>query len=136
MLKIARLRLQRLENRLVPANWGNPWPDANHLTLSFAPDGTAVGRGTSTLIAAVDAMSPRALWQREVLRAFQTWAINANINIAVVSDEGQPLGATGSPQGDMRFGDIRLAGNSASSGEHAFASPFDPMAGTWSGDVR
>jgi hypothetical protein len=41
------LRVEVLEDRCVPATWGNPWPDANHLTLSFAPDGTQVGNNTS-----------------------------------------------------------------------------------------
>ena len=38
-----RLCLTRLEDRCTPATWGNPWPDAAHLTLSFAPDGTHLG---------------------------------------------------------------------------------------------
>ena len=35
------LFLEALEDRLAPTVAGSPWPDAAHLTLSFAPDGTA-----------------------------------------------------------------------------------------------
>src|SRR5437660_1554954 len=33
-----RLRVETLEDRCVPATWGNPWLDSEHWTLSFAPD--------------------------------------------------------------------------------------------------
>ena len=58
--------------------FGIPWADPGHLTLSFAPDGTATPTGPSS--ACSDAPSrppPAAAWQREVLRAFQTWATHA-----------------------------------------------------------
>src|SRR4051794_33869189 len=72
----SRLALERLEDRLTPATYGSPWPDATHLTLSFAPDGTAAGGGTSVLFHTLNARAATAVWQREVLRAFQTWAVN------------------------------------------------------------
>ena len=50
-----RLYVEPLEDRTVPVTWGNPWPDATHLTLSFAPDGTAVGDRTSELFRTLDA---------------------------------------------------------------------------------
>jgi hypothetical protein len=131
-----RLLLEALEDRCVPATFGDPWPDAPHLTLSFAPDGTSVSGQTSNLFATLNALEPTAAWQLDVLRAFQTWAVQANINIGLVSDGGQALGISGRPQGDSRFGDIRLAGaNLLSSSEPAFAAPFDPTAGTNSGDI-
>ena len=34
------LRLEALEDRAVPAVFGEPWLDGRHLTLSFAPAGT------------------------------------------------------------------------------------------------
>src|SRR5260370_27727781 len=103
-----RLSVEQLEDRCVPA-FGTPWPDAAHLTLSFAPDGTAVGDHTSALFNTLNAIAPTSTWEHEILRAFQTWAVQANINIGIVSDGGQPFGIPGAAQGDPRFGDIRIA---------------------------
>src|SRR5688572_25221819 len=102
------LQVEALEDRSVPAVFGAPWPDAGHLTLSLLPDGTDTAGGDSSLYALLDAAYPREVWQRELLLAFQTWAEQANINIALVDDSGDPLGADGVVQGDPRFGDIRL----------------------------
>jgi hypothetical protein len=125
--------LESLDERAVPAVFGNPWPSAN-LTLSFAPDGTNVN-GTPSQLSGAFAGIPAAVWQGEILRAFQTWAANANINIGVVADGGQPLGAPGSPQGDARFGDVRVAAVPLAPGAAALAAPFELTAGTRSGDV-
>ena len=38
-----RLTLERLEDRTLPAMWGMAWPNPQHITVSFVPDGTAVG---------------------------------------------------------------------------------------------
>jgi hypothetical protein len=131
----ALLCVERLEDRLTPASWGNPWPDPQHLTLSFAPDGTPIGGQTSNLFQTMSALGPTSVWQTALLRAFQTWAVEANINIGVVSDQGLPFGTAGAIQGDSRFGDIRLGANPMASTAEAFGSPFDISAGTWSGDV-
>lgn len=132
-----RLNVEQLEDRCVPAAFGSPWPDASHLTLSFAPDGTAAGDRTSALFSTLNAVAPTATWEHEILRSFQTWAVQSNINIGVVHDGGQVFGTAGAPQGDARFGDIRLgAYPTGTTGEMAVASPYDPLAGTWSGDVQ
>src|SRR5436853_358827 len=47
--------VEALEDRLTPATFGFPWPDAHHLTVSFAPDGTAVGAGQSQLFSTMAA---------------------------------------------------------------------------------
>jgi len=96
------LVLEPLEDRLAPAFAGTPWPDAEHLTLSFAPDGTPAGNTASVLFQTLNARAPTATWQLMALRAFQTWAVNANINFGLVGDQGQPLGAVGLPQVDHR----------------------------------
>src|SRR4051794_10711114 len=89
------LGLTRLEDRHTPAQFGTPWADPTHLTLSFAPDGTqAVGGTTSELFAALDAQMPRAVWQGTILRAVQTWSEAAGVNVGVTADGGQPFGAT------------------------------------------
>src|SRR5262245_18766407 len=100
------LTLEALEDRSVPATWGNPWPDATHLTVSFAPDGTDLGGQASQLFAQLGAQAAPPAWQREVLRAFQTWAQYGAINVGLVADGGQALGTVGRPQGDARFGDV------------------------------
>jgi hypothetical protein len=131
------LQIEQLEDRCVPTVWGKPWPDASHLTLSFVPDGTPLGNGqTSDLFAKLNAIAPTAVWQREVLQAYQTWAATSNINIGVVSDDGEALGTPGRPQGDPRFGDIRIAAGAFSNTILAFTQPYDPTAGTWGGDMR
>ncbi len=87
--------LERLEGRYAPATWGNPWPDPSHLTLSFVPDGTLVAGHSSNLFQTLNALAPTKTWQNTILRAFQTWATQANINLAVVPDQGLPLGSPG-----------------------------------------
>src|ERR1700732_709818 len=138
-MKRRPLALERLEDRLTPATWGIPWPDAQHLTLSFVPDRTTGGLSPSNLFQDLNALAPTATWQREVLRAFQTWAINGNANIALVTDGGQPMGSPGAIQGDSRFGDIRIAAATAASAidpsDLADAQPFSWTGTTWSGDV-
>jgi hypothetical protein len=112
------LRLEALEDRLAPAVFGYPWPDATHLTVSFVPSAAAP-----------------ANWQTEVLRALETWAAVAQVNLAVVPDGGEPLGTPGMIQGDPRFGDVRVAWAPLSGGSLSYSVPYSPLAGTWSGDV-
>jgi hypothetical protein len=130
------LCVERLEDRCTPAAWGNPWPDPQHLTLSFAPDGTQVGGNSSTLFQTLSALGPTSVWKTTILRAFQTWAVQANITLGVVADLGLPFGTPGAIQGDSRFGDIRLAAVPIALTAEAFSGPFEIDAGTWSGDVR
>lgn len=135
MPRTRQLVLEILEDRCTPATFGAPWLDAAHLTLSFAPDGTSIGSSTSNLFQTMDADFTSRTWEREVLRAFQTWAVNANINIGVVPDGGLAFGTTGAIQGDSRFGDIRVGAEALSTNSVATSLPFNMSAGTWSGDV-
>jgi hypothetical protein len=130
------LVIEHLEARDVPTLFGTPWPDAAHLTLSLAPDGTSVGGQTSNLYQSLGSQTSSEAWQREILRAFQTWASVANINFGIVGDGGQAVGAAGRLQGDSRFGDIRISALAMSPEVLAITTPFVPTAGTWSGDVR
>src|SRR5262245_12640578 len=101
-----RLTVNQLEDRLTPT-WGIPWYNPGSLSLSFVPDGTDVSGTPSSLSALLGPNS--SAWQTEILRAYQTWAIQTNINIGLVPDGGQALGTAGYAQGDTRFGDIRVA---------------------------
>src|SRR5262245_28902502 len=128
-------RLDPLEARDTPAQFGVPWGDPTHLTLSFVPDGTPAAGHASGLFAALDAAMPRAVWQGAILQAFQTWATLANVNIGLVADDGSTFGTPGLAQGDRRFADIRVGGHPMT-GEFAVAVPPDPfVAGTLAGDV-
>src|SRR5438552_12946925 len=120
----SRLHLEHLEDRCVPAVFGNPWIEPGHLTLSFAPDGTSINGRASQLFQDMNAHFG-AGWQREILRAFQTWADYGNINLSVVADTGRPFGSVGPVQGNPNFGDIRLGGLPLSTNEVAIADPFD-----------
>ena len=129
-------RLEALERRDVPATFGVPWADPGHLTISFAPDGTAIAGEQSTLFGALDAQMPTAAWQGEVLRAFQAWAARAGINLTVVADDGSPFGVAGQAQHDPRFGDIRIGAHAMAADALAISVPNDPsMTGTWTGDL-
>ncbi|HSQ56491.1 MAG TPA: matrixin family metalloprotease [Gemmata sp.] len=127
--------IERLEDRSLPSAFGTPWPDAEHLTFSFAPDGTITTQGGSVLTAVMSQAASDAVWQREILRAFQTWAVNAGINIGVVKDGGQDFGVAGAVQGDSRFGDIRIGAAGGAADEVASAGPFSWTGSTISGDV-
>jgi len=132
-----RLSVEALEDRLTPAS-GIAWYDPGNLSLSFVPDGTDTGGGTQSNLHSLLGSTSDAAWQREILRAFQTWANHANINIGLVADSGLAMGSTGLLQGDSRFGDIRIAARPLTTGEDgsiAQAVEFDPSAGTWSGDL-
>ena len=134
---VRRLNLEQLEDRSVPAIWGTSWPDATRLTISFVHDGTVLpGGGTSDLFRTMNAVAPTAVWEGEILRAVQTWAAAANINVGIVADGGQALGTAGAAEGDPRFGDIRIAATSMStSGVMATGSPFSWTGTTNNGDI-
>ncbi|MCA1685512.1 MAG: matrixin family metalloprotease, partial [Planctomycetia bacterium] len=128
--------LEPLERRRLPAQFGVPWNDPTHLSISFVPDGAPIAGHRSDLFAALDAQEPTAVWRQEILRAFQTWAVQADVNFAVVPDGGEPLGAPGSDQHDPRFGDIRIGAQPMSPEVLSISVPHDPfLSGTWSGDV-
>ena len=129
-------RAENLEDRTLLATAGLPWGDARQLSLSFAPDGTAIAGHTSTLFQTLDAHQATAAWKRQILTAFQTWTSNANINIGLKLDGGQAFGSAGLTQHDTRFGDIRVAAQPMSPDALAISVPSGSlMTGTLAGDV-
>jgi hypothetical protein len=129
MTRTIRPRLEVLEGRTTPA----AWQDVPNLTLSLIPDGTDILGRQSRLF---ELLGPDTeTWQRELLRAFQTWAVHANLNVGLVDDLGLPGGVTGLPQGDPRFGAIRIGAVPMSDDVLAVASQPDVLAGTWAGDL-
>ncbi len=129
-----RPSVEALESRHLPATFGIPWPEPQSLTLSFMPDGTPLGGASSRLSQTLNATMPTQTWELEILRAFQSWAVLGNINIALTSDNGQAPGQPGPLQGHSGFGDIRIGARPLSSGTLALSSPFDLM-NDWSGVV-
>ena len=131
-----RLLVEGLERRDVPATFGIPWANPTALTVSFAPDGADVD-GSANQVQALMARSglSTAVWQKEVLRAFQAWTSRADLNVGVVADDGSALGAAGYPQADSRFGDIRIFAVPLSSGVLAITTPPGDLAGTRTGDI-
>src|SRR5262249_30558370 len=51
-----------------------------------------------------------ATWQREILRAAQSWAEQTNLNFDVVADNGTTIGQGAYQQGDPGMGDLRVGG--------------------------
>jgi hypothetical protein len=136
MVPTRLLTPEQFEDRLAPAAFNVPWPDAPDLTLSFAPDGTGAAGKPSVLFRTLDTQLGAGAWEREVLRAFQTWAVAADVNAGVVADGGQPFGTLGLKQGDPRFGDIRIGAFPLAADTLAVADPYDPfIADTSTGDV-
>src|SRR4051812_42486418 len=133
MARTPALSVEHLECRTLPAVFGIPWADGRHLTLSFVPNGADIDGVDSTLFSAMPGSSTK--WQTEILRAVETWAAVANINVGVVPDSGDPLGAPGAPQGDPHFGDIRVAARPLSDNVLAMTTPSGFLGGTRVGDI-
>src|SRR5438093_9437832 len=93
------LRLESLEDRAVPAVFGEPWLDGRHVTLSFATDGTSISGVGSSFTASLGSLGVNAA-KLEILRAFQSWVVNANVNIGLVDDSNWAFGTPGAIQGD------------------------------------
>lgn len=128
--------IEQLEERYTPAQFGVPWLDSAHLTLSFAPDGTLSAGEPSELHASLDAQMPRAVWQDAILQAAQSWSEVANVNIGLREDTGIAFGAAGRTQADPRFGDLRIGGFPMANTELAVAvPPSTTVSGSLAGDV-
>lgn len=108
------VRVEHLECRVVPyAISGNAWAHPQLITMSFVPDGTLMTTANnvnvySNLFATFNAKWAQSTWQNEILQAAQLWAQQANVNFAVVSDNGTAAGGGKYQQGDPGMGDIRI----------------------------
>ena len=134
--KGSRGRIEQLESRLLLDSDGVFLDAEANLTFSFAPDGTHVADGSNALFSTFDSIAPTEQWQEAILRAFQTWAVETNADIGVVSDNGDPFGIPGNTRQDDRFGDIRIAAIPMSPQIGAISVPIDNvLSGTWYADV-
>ena len=132
--KVSTLRFEALEDRTTPAIFGEPWLDGRHLSLSFAADGTPISGTGSDLASIFSGFSNADAARLELLRAFQTWAVNANLNIGIVSDNGALFGSAGAIQNDPRFGDIRIGARPLAGDVIAVTAPFSLLTAN-SGDL-
>ncbi len=130
-----RPTFEALEERLMPyATSGNAWANPDLITISFVPDGTVLAQGqnggyiTSNLQSVFDKkFGSAANWENIILKAAQTWAASSNINIALVSDDGESSGSGAYQQGNPNFGDIRVGGYAFS--VNSLAATFYPPQG-------
>lgn len=129
-----KIQLETLETRRLLVAFGTPWPDARSLTVSFPADGVAVQSQTNDIRSTLAAVATESDWQELSLRAFQTWAYHADINVGLRSDYDLDFGVPGLIQSDPRFGDFRV-GAIPQAGALANSLPFQASAGTFSGDL-
>ncbi|HMO16113.1 MAG TPA: matrixin family metalloprotease [Pirellulaceae bacterium] len=111
-----------------------PWPNGRAITVSFAPDLVEIGRYRNELFMHMKDQMSHPDWQIEILRAMQTWARYANLQLAVKSDSPRAFGVPGLTQGDPRFGDIRL-GAFPQQNVLGNVVAYNPNAGSWAGDI-
>ncbi len=126
--------METLEDRRLLAAFGTPWPDARDLSISFPAEGVDIGDYANNLHETLDQVTDRHEWQELVLRAYQTWAIHADINIGLRNDFDVRFGAPGLMTNDPRFGEFRI-GALPQQGLLANSLPFQAVAGTYSGDL-
>jgi hypothetical protein len=135
--RTVRPQLEGLESRmLLYSALGDQWTYDSRITYSFMPDGTSVGGTASVLFQTMNANYPTATWQQQFEQAAALWENVANVNLALVSDGGQPVGASGNQQDDPRFGDIRIG--AIPLGPGVLAETFLPPpanGGTDAGDI-
>jgi Matrixin len=144
-----RLSCDRLEERTLLSG-GSPgagydyvlsgysWANPAHITYSIAPDGVFWDHGTNTLNATFNGkFGTSGIWQQQIARALATWESVANLNIVPVADGPYALNTLGSPQGDARFGDIRIGGYAFLNTTVTLAQTYypPPNGSTAAGDV-
>ena len=135
--RAVRPLVEGLEDRLLLyAALGDHWTFSSRITYSFMPDGTSVGGVPSALFQTLNAKYATATWEGQIEQAASLWETVANVNLALVSDGGQPEGTNGNQQDDPRFGDIRIGMVPLGSG--VLAETFLPPpanGGTDAGDI-
>ncbi len=136
------LTVESLERRDQPASvFGNPWQNADKLTMSFAPDGVqysdqtwASGDHVSRLYTRLNATMAASVWQEELLRAAYAWTAAANINIGLIPDSGRAFGPTGVGE-TVTTADIRVGSVDSSSEVLATSIPYHPLTGYRAGNL-
>ena len=142
-----RLCCDRLEERtlmaVVPGYdyviQGEKWANPSHITYSIAPDGVWWDHGVNNLNATFNAkFGTSGIWERQIALALATWESVANINVIPVADGPYDYDTVGLPQGDARFGDIRVGGYAFPDTTITLAQTCYPPPNGWTaaGDVE
>ena len=129
--------LEGLEDRLLLySTTGTNWTYGSRITYSFMPDGTNIGGVPSSLFSTMNAYSSTASWEGAIEKAAAIWQQVANLNLALVSDNGEAEGAAGNQQDDPNVGDIRIGAFPQASGTLAETLlPPPANGGTNAGDL-
>jgi hypothetical protein len=139
-----RPTLESLEDRLLlyttynSAAWTGParWTYGSRITYSFMPDGTNVGGVPSSLYRTMNSYYSTSAWKQAIEQAAAVWQAAANINLALVPDNGKQEGASGNQQDDPYVGDIRIGAIPEGSNQLAFTLlPPPANGGTNAGDI-
>ena len=120
-------------SRSAPLLSAGTWLDGQHLTISFAGDGTPIS-GVESDLSGVFSSLGSDVAKLEMLRAFQTWTAWANLNVGLVADTNLSFGTPGAIQGDPRFGDIRVGARSLAGDVITITAPFSLLTPN-SGDI-
>jgi hypothetical protein len=135
--RAARPAPEALESRLLLySKLGDQWTYDSRITYSFMPDGTSIGGVPSVLFQTLNQNNSTSAWQQQIKEAASLWENSSNINLALVSDGGEPVGTSGNQQDDPRFGDIRIG--AIPLGPGVLAETFLPPpanGGTDAGDI-
>ena len=106
------------------------------MKISFAPDNTKITKYESSLFESFRGLMNPAKLENTLLRAFQSWTMNTNLNVGIVEDSGAAFGESALTQGDQRFGDIRVAAIPLAADVNAFAIKHDELvSGSWAGEI-
>jgi hypothetical protein len=135
--RAVRPLVEGLEARvLLFTDTGDQWTFDSRITYSFMPDGTSVGGTQSVLFQTLNARFATAKWEGQIEQAASLWENVTNVNLALVSDGGEPVGTSGDQQDDPRFGDIRIGAVPLPSGVLAETLlPPPANGGTDAGDI-
>jgi hypothetical protein len=141
MTRPTSLSIEALERRDTPSVFGNPWQNADKLTMSFAAEGVnysnqtwAAGDDISRLYSKLNAAMAQSVWQEEILRAVYAWTAQANINVGLVADSGLAFGSAGVSQ-TVTSADIRVGATDQSGEVLATSIPYHPLTGYRAGDL-
>ncbi len=141
MTRPTKLTLDPLERRDQPSVFGNPWPNADKLTMSFAADGVAYSNQTwasgdhiSRLHARLNATLAPTVWQEEILRAVSDWTAAANVNVGLIADSGRAFGPAGVGE-NTTPADIRVGSVDHTAEVLATSIPYHPLTGYRAGNL-
>lgn len=141
MTRPTQLTVSPLERRDQPSVFGNPWPNANRLTMSFASNGVSYSNQTwggntftSNLFTELNGSMPQSVWQEELLRAVYAWTADSNINVGLIPDSGRAFGPAGFSVSNSPA-DLRVGAFDQSPEVLATSIPYHPLTGYHAGNL-